>query len=87
MTFTELCDDMAVTPDERMRLARYLATFRAEETLKLGMVCPRCKVDRFKEPCPGPHSECPVLGEAYAAQPPASTLAEDEGAKKGAEHG
>jgi hypothetical protein len=27
-------------------------------------ICPRCKVDRFKEPCPGPLSACPMVTEA-----------------------
>lgn len=27
------------------------------------LICPRCKVDRFKEPCPGPLHMCPMLGE------------------------
>ena len=29
------------------------------------LICPRCKVDRFKEPCPGPHSECPMKANAH----------------------
>ena len=28
------------------------------------LICPRCKVDRFKEPCPGPMHLCPIKGEA-----------------------
>lgn len=40
MKFTELCVDLKVTTDERMKLARYLATLRAEATLKLGTESP-----------------------------------------------
>jgi hypothetical protein len=29
-------------------------------------ICPRCKVDRFKKPCPGPLSACPMVGEAQS---------------------
>lgn len=28
------------------------------------LICPRCKVDRFKVPCPGPMHMCPIAGEA-----------------------
>ena len=28
------------------------------------LICPRCKVDRFKQPCPGPLHLCPIKGEA-----------------------
>ena len=28
------------------------------------LICPRCGVDRFKVPCPGPFHMCPIHGEA-----------------------
>lgn len=34
------------------------------ERNKPELICPRCKVDRFKVPCPGPLHMCPIIGEA-----------------------
>ena len=29
------------------------------------LICPRCKVDRFKAPCPDNSMNCPMRGEAH----------------------
>lgn len=44
-TFTDFCGEWKVTPEERLKLARHLATLRAEATLKLAQppaICPAC---------------------------------------------
>lgn len=28
------------------------------------LICPRCKVDRFKEPCPDNSMHCPIRGDS-----------------------
>jgi hypothetical protein len=35
---------------------------------KLTMICPRCKVDRFKEPCPNA-IDCPMVATAQRKKP------------------
>jgi hypothetical protein len=39
----------------------------APQAVQATHICPRCKVDRFKLPCPGPHSACPMFGETSQA--------------------
>lgn len=31
---------------------------------KAMLICPRCKVDRFQQGCPGPLLECPMVATA-----------------------
>jgi hypothetical protein len=34
-------------------------------------ICPKCRVDRFKVPCPGPHADCPMKATALGVEPSA----------------
>lgn len=43
--------------------------FSAPAVNQTSLICPRCKVDRFKDPCPDNSANCPMNGEAYTAAP------------------
>ena len=55
-------DPYAATRRAIVRAAAEIGKAMGSESPKL--ICPRCGVDRFKVPCPGPFHMCPIHGEA-----------------------
>ena len=41
-----------------------IVTTAQAEAMGLGFICPRCKVDRLKDPCPDNSLNCPMQAEA-----------------------
>jgi predicted amidophosphoribosyltransferase len=71
-TFSELCADLKVTPDERVKLAQHLASMRHTATMALAQPpanCPNCACAWWK----GNPPTCTNCGAPAAKHPQAMT--------------